>query len=109
MRHRVRWFMIAFSMVLALAPFASVAAAAMLASALGCKINDAATEPCHAFGIDFGPVLAALVPTEDLGEITFSILAMMLLLWAAFEGLAFLVRWWRGRAASREEGRKIVL
>ncbi len=95
MLHRFRWFIIAFSTVLALAPFSGIAVAALLAPALGCVINDAAREPCLAGGIDFEPLLSGLLLTASLGEIVFSILVAVLSAWALIEGLALLARWWR--------------
>jgi hypothetical protein len=92
--HRFRWFMIAFSMVLALAPFSGVVIAALLVPVLGCVINDAAREPCIAMGADFSPLLSALLLTAGLGELVFSILLMVLLAWAVIEGAALLSRWW---------------
>ncbi len=101
MLHRFRWFMIAFSMVLALAPFLGIAVAALLAPALGCVINDAAREPGSASGIDFAPLLSGLLLTASLGEIMFSILVAVLSVWALVEGLALVSRWWRRARAIR--------
>lgn len=95
MLDRFRWFMIAFSMVLALAPFSGVVAAALLAPVLGCEINDAAMEPCRSFGADFGPLLSGLALTAGLGEIVFSLLAVLLTIWALIEIIAFIARWWQ--------------
>ncbi|MFA5955943.1 hypothetical protein [Hyphomicrobium sp.] len=100
MLYRFRWFMIAFSMVLALAPFSGLIAAALLASALSCEINDAAMGPCRAHGFDFGPLLSDLVLTASLGEVVFSILAVLLIAWAVVEGFAWLSRWWRQARAA---------
>jgi hypothetical protein len=96
--HRFRWFMIAFSMMLALAPFSGVAIAALLAPVFGCVINDAAREPCVAIGADFSPLLSALLLTASLGELVFSILLVVLTAWAVIEGVALLSRWWIRRA-----------
>ncbi len=95
MLYRFRWFTIAFSMVLALAPFSGVVAAALLASVLGCEINDAAMEPCGSFGTDFGPLLSGLALTAGLGAIVFSLLAVVLTIWTVIEIIAFIARWWR--------------
>jgi hypothetical protein len=94
--YRFRWFFIAFATVLALAPFSGVIAAALLASVLGCELNDAASEPCPAFGSDFGPVLVGLSLTANLGWISFSILVAVLLIWGLVEGVALAIRWSRG-------------
>ncbi|WP_409562799.1 hypothetical protein RLW55_18875 [Hyphomicrobium sp. B1] len=101
---RFRSFMIAFSIVLALAPFSGIAAAALLASTLGCEINDAAMEPCTAHGIDFGPLLTDLLLTASLGQIAFLILTAVLIVWAVVEVFALLARTWqreRGAAVRR--------
>jgi hypothetical protein len=99
--YRFRWFMIAFSMVLALAPFSGVVAAALLAPVLGCEINDAAMEPCHSFGSDFGPLLSGLTLTAGLGEIVFSLLVVVLSIWAVVEIIASIARRWRGTRVIR--------
>lgn len=95
---RVRSFVIAFSMVLALAPFSGIAVAALLASAVGCEINDAAAEPCHAFGMNFYPLLSDLLMTANLGEIAFSILSVLLVVWGGTEGIALVSRLWQRRS-----------
>lgn len=95
---RFRSFVIAFSMVLALAPFSGIAVAALLASAVGCEINDAAREPCHAYGMNFYPLLSDLLVTASLGEIAFSILAVLLAVWGAIEGIAVVSRSWQRRS-----------
>ncbi|MFT3730311.1 MAG: hypothetical protein QM780_02645 [Hyphomicrobium sp.] len=100
MLYRFRWFMIAFSTVLALAPFSGIAAAALLAAALGCTINDAAAEPCRMRGIDLGPVLSDLTVTAGLGEVVFVVLAVVLVTWMAAEGVAFVLRRWRRDGAA---------
>lgn len=92
---RFRSFMIAFSIVLALAPFSGIAAAALLASALGCEINDAAMEPCAAHGMDFGPLLTDLLLTASLGQVAFLLLTAVLIVWAVIEAFALLGRSWR--------------
>ena len=89
MLYRFRWFVIAFSMVLAPAPFSGIVAAACLAAAFGCTINDAATTTCLALGSDWGPALADLAVTISLGEIVFPVLAILLIGWAAIEGIVF--------------------
>ncbi len=101
MLYRFRWFMIAFSMVLALAPFSGIAIAALLAPVLGCVINDAAREPCVAHGIDFGGVLSGLLLTASLGEIVFSILVVLLPVWVLIEVFVLMSRWWRGNEPIR--------
>jgi hypothetical protein len=93
--YRFRWFMTAFSMVLALAPFSGVIAAALLASALRCELNDAAAIPCNVRGEDFGPLLSDLTLTAGLGGVVFLILAIVLAVWALIESFAFLFRWSR--------------
>ncbi len=100
MLYRFRWFIVAFSTVLALAPFSGVIAAALLASLLGCEMNDAASAPCPAFGFDFEPLLVSLSLTASLGWIAFSILTVVLFIWALVEGVAFVVRWWRSERQS---------
>jgi hypothetical protein len=97
--YRFRWFVIAFLMVLALAPFSGLVAAALLALAVGCKINDAAPEPCAVYGWDAGPLLSNLTLTASLGEVVFLILVVTFSAWAIAEGLGMLVRWGR---SSRE-------
>lgn len=92
--------MIAFSMVLALAPFVGILGAALLAPLLGCEINDAAVEACVLFGFDFGHLLSGLLLTAGLGEITIPILTVVLMLWGAIEGVSFIFRRWR-RASAR--------
>jgi hypothetical protein len=84
--------MIAFSMVLALAPFAGIAGAALLALVARCEINDAARNACFAFGADIGPWLADLATTAELGNITFPALAAVLMVWVVVESVAFLFR-----------------
>lgn len=96
---RLRSFVIAFSIVLALAPFSGIAAAALLASALGCEINDAAMEPCVARGIDFNPLITDLLLTASLGQIAFLILTAVLIVWGLIEASALLARSWRDRTA----------
>lgn len=98
--YRFRWFMIAFSMVLALAPLVGILGAALLAPLLGCEINDAAVEACVLFGFDFGHLLSGLLLTVGLGEIIIPILAAVLMLWGAIEGVSFIFRRWR-RASAR--------
>jgi hypothetical protein len=93
--HRFRWFMIAFSMVLALAPLSGIITAAILAAALGCEINDAAMEPCIVQGRDFSALLVDLTQTAALGTIVFLILPFTMIAWAAVEGLARFLRWRR--------------
>jgi hypothetical protein len=90
--------MIAFSMVLALAPLSGIVAAALLALGLGCKINDAAMEPCHAYGTDFAEVLSNLALTEGLGGPAYVLLAFVLILWGAIELVAIFARWWQSRS-----------
>lgn len=92
---RFRSFIAAFSIVLALAPFSGIVAAALLASALGCEINDAAMEPCRAHGMDFGPLLTDLLLTASLGQVAFLVLTVVLIVWAVIEALALLARSWR--------------
>jgi hypothetical protein len=94
--YRFRWFMIAFSMVLALAPFAGVSVAALLAPLMGCEINDAASQTCALFGFDVSHLLSGLLLTAALGQITIPILALVLMFWGLVEGLSFLYRRWRG-------------
>lgn len=89
---RFRWFVVAFSMVLALAPLSGIVVAALLATVLGCQINDAAMDPCRAHGMDFSPFLSDLTLTASLGEIVFLILPAVLIGWAVIEALALLVR-----------------
>lgn len=97
--YRFRWFLIAFSMVLALAPFAGILGAAVLALSLGCEINDAGGDPCVLFGLDFGHLLSGLLLTRALGEITMPILVAMLMFWGAVEVVSFIFRRWsRGGA-----------
>lgn len=96
---RFRSFVIAFSIVLALAPFSGIAAAALLAWALGCEINDAAMEPCVAHGIDFNPLITDLLLTASLGQIAFLILTAVLIVWGLIEAFALLARSWRDRPA----------
>lgn len=84
--------MIAFSMVLALVPFAGIAGAALLALAAGCEINDAAKNACGAFGFDLGPWLSGLLMTAGLGKITFRALAAALMFWVIVETAVFLFR-----------------
>ena len=95
MLYRFRWFMIAFSMVLAMAPFSGIVAAALLAAAFGCKINDAAMEPCIVQGRDFSSLLADLTLTAPLGAIVFLVLPLVMIAWAVIEGFALLLRWRR--------------
>jgi hypothetical protein len=90
--HRFRWFVIAFSMVLALAPFAGIAGAALLALVAGCQINDAARNACFAFGVDLGPWLSNLAMTAGLGNITFPALAAVLMFWVVVESVGSLFR-----------------
>jgi len=90
--------MVAFSMVLALTPFAGIAAAALMVPLLGCEINDAAGNSCVLFGFDFGQVLSGLLLTGGLGEFTMPILALVLMFWGAIEGVSFAFRRWRDRA-----------
>ncbi|CAA2138688.1 hypothetical protein [Hyphomicrobium sp. ghe19] len=92
MLHRFRWFVIAFSMVLALAPFAGIAGAALLALVAGCEINDAARNACFAFGVDLGPWLSSLSMTGALGNITLPALAAVLMFWAVVESACVLFR-----------------
>ena len=89
---RFRWFMIAFSMVLALLPFAGIAGAALLALVAGCEINDAARNACQAFGADLGPALSSLSMTAGLGKITFPALAAALMIWGVVESAGVLFR-----------------
>ncbi len=96
--YRFRWFMVAFSMVLALAPFAGILAAALIAPLLGCEINDAAGDVCVLLGFDFGHLLSGLLLTAGFGEITMPILAMVLAFWGAIEGVSLAFRRWRERA-----------
>lgn len=95
MQFRFRWFVVAFSMVLALAPFSGIVAAALLATVLGCQINDAAMDPCHAYGMDFTALLSDLTLTASLGRIVFLIVPAVLIGWAAVEAFALLFRRWR--------------
>jgi len=90
--YRFRWFMMAFSMVLALVPFAGIAVAAFIALVAGCEINDAARDACAAFGFDLGPLLSSLIATAGLGKITFPVLGAALILWAVIESTALLFR-----------------
>lgn len=99
MLFRFRWFVVAFSIVLALAPFSGIVAAALLATGLGCEINDAAMDPCHAHGMDFTPLLSDLTLTASLGEIVFLILPAVLIVWAVIETSVLLFRWWRTHSA----------
>ncbi|WP_156150790.1 hypothetical protein [Hyphomicrobium sp. 99] len=92
MLYRFRWFMIAFSMVLALVPFAGIIVAALGALVAGCEINDAARNACAAFGFDLGPLLSTLFLTAGLGKITFPVLAAVLMFWAVVESVALLFR-----------------
>ena len=92
--------MIAFSMVLALALLVGILGAALLAPLLGCEINDTAVEACVLFGFDFGHLLSGLLLTVGLGEIIIPILAAVLMLWGAIEGVSFIFRRWR-RASAR--------
>ncbi len=93
--YRFRWFMVGFSMVLALVPFVGILAAALIAPLVGCEINDAAGYSCVFFGFDFGHLLSGLLLTAGFGEITMPILAMVLLFWGAVEGASFAIRRWR--------------
>jgi hypothetical protein len=93
--HRFRWFIIAFSMVLALAPLSGIVAAALLATVLGCKINDAAIDPCIVQGRDVSSLLVDLTLTAPLGAIVFLILPLAMVVWAAIEALAFIILWYR--------------
>jgi hypothetical protein len=98
--YRFRWFIAAFSTVLALAPLSGVIAAAILATLVGCEMNDAASSPCPAFGLDFAPLLYGLSLTATLGWISFAVLTALLVMWAAIEVVALVVRWWQsGRRA----------
>jgi hypothetical protein len=90
--HRFRWFVIAFSIVLALAPFAGIAVAALLALVARCEINDAARNTCFALGVDLGPWLSSLSTTAALGNITFPVLAAVLMFWAIVESACVLLR-----------------
>lgn len=92
MLHRFRWFVIAFSMVLALAPFAGITAAALLALVSRCEINDAARNACFAFGVDLQPWLSGLSTTAALGNITLPALAAVLMFWAVVESAGLLFR-----------------
>ncbi|SFV28755.1 hypothetical protein [Hyphomicrobium facile] len=92
MLHRFRWFVIAFSMVLALAPFAGIAAAALLALVARCEINDAAKNACFAFGADLQPWLSSLSTTAVLGNITLPAVAAVLMFWAVVESAGLLFR-----------------
>ncbi|MBS0234475.1 MAG: hypothetical protein JSR99_13430 [Proteobacteria bacterium] len=97
MLYRLRWFVIAFSMVLALAPFSGIVTAALLAWVLGCEINDAAREPCRSLGTDFGPALSSLASTATLGELAFAILEVVIPIWMLIELVAFISRLRRTR------------
>lgn len=90
--HRFRWFVIAFATVIGLAPLSGVITAALMATMLGCEINDAAQGPCRRFGLDFGPLLSNLGLTAGLGEIAFPIVSMLLAIWGVIEVVAFLFR-----------------
>ncbi|RUP09107.1 hypothetical protein [Hyphomicrobium sp.] len=92
MVYRIRWFMMAFSMVLALVPFAGITVAALIALVAGCEINDAARSACAAFGFDLSPILSSLIATAGLGKITFPVLGAALILWAVIESTALLFR-----------------
>lgn len=92
MLYRFRWFMTAFSMMLAILPFAGIAAAALVALMAGCEINDAARTACEAFGLDLGPLLSSLLVTAELGQITFPVLVAALMFWAVVESAALLFR-----------------
>jgi hypothetical protein len=92
-----RWFMIAFSMVLALAPLSGIIVAALLAEALGCEINDAAIDSCIVHGRDVSYVLVDLTLTAPLGAIVFLILPLAMIGWAVVEASSTFFRWQRAR------------
>jgi hypothetical protein len=98
--YRFRWFMIAFSMVLALAPLSGIVVAALLAAALGCEINDAAMEPCIVHGTDFTSLIIDLTLTAPLGAIVFLILPFTMIGWALVEGIALFIRRRRPESAA---------
>lgn len=101
---RVRWFMIAFSMVMAFAPLSGVIAAAAFAWLAGCEINDATVEPCTAFGSDLTPVLSGLTITASLGWVSYSILLLVLAVWGSAEAIIAAFAWWRRMRSSRRLG-----
>jgi hypothetical protein len=90
--HRVRAFLYAFALVLALAPFSGIVVAAVLAPLVGCELNDAAGNSCSVWGFDVGGVLSSLVLTGGLAEIAFPILLPIFAIWVLIEIAAWLVR-----------------
>lgn len=99
MLRRVRWFLVAFSTVMALAPFSGIIAATALAWFLGCEINDVTVERCTGFGADLSPALSGLLTTASLGWVSYSILLVVLVLWASGEAIIGASSWW-GRMRS---------
>lgn len=93
-----RHLLAALAIVLALVPFAGILATALLATLLGCEVNEAAPGPCLVGGADWGPLLHAMLVTGGLGHFTIPLLMSVLAVWAFVE---ILHRWRRQRRLAR--------
>jgi len=76
----VYWLALAFIVVFALLPVASVATAGWIAEASGCMLDEGSIHPCIINGVDWGPDLY-----------TFGVLGWLMLATLPLGGGAFLV------------------
>jgi hypothetical protein len=90
---RVLWLLLPLIILFALAPVLSAFIASAIASAAGCTLSGAGSEPCLIGGADWGATLSFMFTLHWFGLITLPLGAMALAVWL----VAMLVVWWRGR------------
>ncbi|TKC81463.1 hypothetical protein FAZ69_27980 [Trinickia terrae] len=74
---------LALILLFAVAPFIPVVIAGTVASANGCRLDEAGAYPCVIFGHDFGGLLAAMGVLGWAGLLTIPIGACLLCVWCA--------------------------
>ena len=68
---------------LCLLPLVSVALSAVIAKALGCKLNECQSHPCKVLGIDIGPLLYSMHVMGWLMIVTLPLAAILSVAWFA--------------------------
>lgn len=77
----------AIAMALAVLPIALTYAAGMIATAIGCDLNEVAKHPCGVLGMNVGPLLATMA--QSIWLVAFSVAAgvlaiiLLIIVWVA--------------------------
>jgi hypothetical protein len=70
-------------LVVALLPVISVSLTYVIASALGCSVNEGGATPCPFMGVDLGETLVSMMVLGWLGLITLPVGGVALAIWLA--------------------------